>query len=225
RQHLKPTNKSWRVDETYVRVKGRWCYLYRAIDSRGATTHLNQAVDQVRRAESARLRAQSLSFAKNRSHRFSGCTTHPTSQSSSSISGSSQRSTSIEWCWKSNQRQKTSNPRSRGQVCCEIPRLAGARRSDSLALFTPPEARPDYPIDDREHAGRENQRGRRAVRVRSTASAGLPLLPQSADFADPEKSLPQRGRDHLSCRLRCILAHPVLRQSRWHPTSPRGRRS
>ena|SRR6516165_859437 len=37
RQHLKPTNKSWRVDETYVRVKGRWCYLYRAIDSAGAT--------------------------------------------------------------------------------------------------------------------------------------------------------------------------------------------
>src|ERR1022692_2655272 len=37
RQHLKSTNKSWRVDETYVRVKGRWCYLYRAIDSRGAT--------------------------------------------------------------------------------------------------------------------------------------------------------------------------------------------
>ena len=37
RQHLKPTNKSWRVDETYVRVKGRWCYLYRAIDSKGAT--------------------------------------------------------------------------------------------------------------------------------------------------------------------------------------------
>ncbi len=33
RRHLKPTNKSWRVDETYVRVKGRWCYLYRAIDS------------------------------------------------------------------------------------------------------------------------------------------------------------------------------------------------
>ena len=36
-RHLKPTNKSWRVDETYVRVKGRWCYLYRAIDSTGAT--------------------------------------------------------------------------------------------------------------------------------------------------------------------------------------------
>jgi len=37
RRCLKPTNKSWRVDETYVRVKGRWCYLYRAIDSTGAT--------------------------------------------------------------------------------------------------------------------------------------------------------------------------------------------
>lgn len=37
RPHLKPTNKSWRVDETYVRVKGRWFYLYRAIDSTGAT--------------------------------------------------------------------------------------------------------------------------------------------------------------------------------------------
>ena len=37
RLHLKPTNKSWRVDETYLKVKGRWCYLYRAIDSAGAT--------------------------------------------------------------------------------------------------------------------------------------------------------------------------------------------
>ena len=37
RRHLKPTNKSWRVDETYVRVQGCWCYLYRAIDSAGAT--------------------------------------------------------------------------------------------------------------------------------------------------------------------------------------------
>ena len=24
RRHLKPTNDSWRVDETYVRVKGKW---------------------------------------------------------------------------------------------------------------------------------------------------------------------------------------------------------
>ena len=37
RRHLKPTHKSRRVDETYVRVKGRGCYLYRAVDSTGAT--------------------------------------------------------------------------------------------------------------------------------------------------------------------------------------------
>ena len=37
RRHLKPTHKSWHVDETYVRVKGRGCYLYRAVDSTGAT--------------------------------------------------------------------------------------------------------------------------------------------------------------------------------------------
>src|SRR3954471_3047544 len=37
RPHLKPTNLSWRVDDTYIRVKGEWCYSYRAIDSRGAT--------------------------------------------------------------------------------------------------------------------------------------------------------------------------------------------
>lgn len=24
--------KSWYVDETYIKVKGKWCYLYRAID-------------------------------------------------------------------------------------------------------------------------------------------------------------------------------------------------
>jgi transposase-like protein len=34
---LKPTNDSWRVDETDVRVKGKWVYLYRALDSTGAT--------------------------------------------------------------------------------------------------------------------------------------------------------------------------------------------
>jgi transposase, IS6 family len=37
RPHLRPTNGSWRVDETYIRVKGRWTYLYRAVDSRGQT--------------------------------------------------------------------------------------------------------------------------------------------------------------------------------------------
>jgi transposase, IS6 family len=40
RRRLKPTNDSWRVDETYIRVRGKWCYLYRAVDSSGATIDL-----------------------------------------------------------------------------------------------------------------------------------------------------------------------------------------
>ena len=35
--HWEPTSKSRRVDEKYVRVKGRSFYLYRAIDSAGST--------------------------------------------------------------------------------------------------------------------------------------------------------------------------------------------
>ncbi|WP_033796736.1 IS6 family transposase, partial [Bacillus pseudomycoides] len=27
RRHLKQTNDSWRVDETYIKVKGQWMYL------------------------------------------------------------------------------------------------------------------------------------------------------------------------------------------------------
>jgi hypothetical protein len=37
RLRLRPTNDSWRVDETYIRVKGKWVCLYRAVDSSGAT--------------------------------------------------------------------------------------------------------------------------------------------------------------------------------------------
>lgn len=37
RPHLKQTNDSWRVDETYIKVKGDWKFLYQAIDSNGNT--------------------------------------------------------------------------------------------------------------------------------------------------------------------------------------------
>ena len=37
RPHLKPTNKSYRIDETYIKVKGEDKYLYRAVDSVGQT--------------------------------------------------------------------------------------------------------------------------------------------------------------------------------------------
>ena len=52
RRYLKPTNKSWRVDETYLRVKGCWCYLYRAIDSAGAT--IDFRLSALRDAEAAK---------------------------------------------------------------------------------------------------------------------------------------------------------------------------
>jgi len=37
RPHLKPTSKSYRIDETYIKVKGQDKYLYRALDSTGQT--------------------------------------------------------------------------------------------------------------------------------------------------------------------------------------------
>ena len=37
RPYLRPTNDSWRVDETYIEVKGKPKYLYRAVDSNGNT--------------------------------------------------------------------------------------------------------------------------------------------------------------------------------------------
>ncbi len=33
--HLSLTNDSWRLDETYILVKGAWKYFYRAVDSEG----------------------------------------------------------------------------------------------------------------------------------------------------------------------------------------------
>ena len=37
RIHLKSTHKSYRVDETYIRIKGQDRFLYRAMDSTGQT--------------------------------------------------------------------------------------------------------------------------------------------------------------------------------------------
>jgi transposase-like protein len=37
RQRKRLVGKSWRVDETYIKVAGRWQYLYRAVDREGHT--------------------------------------------------------------------------------------------------------------------------------------------------------------------------------------------
>jgi transposase-like protein len=36
-QYSRPVGRSWRCDETYIKVKGRWTYLYRAVDKLGRT--------------------------------------------------------------------------------------------------------------------------------------------------------------------------------------------
>lgn len=37
RKRKKPTGRSWRMDETYIKLNGKWVYLYRAVDSCGNT--------------------------------------------------------------------------------------------------------------------------------------------------------------------------------------------
>src|ERR1700729_2526297 len=36
-RYARPVGNSWRVDETYIKVKGQWVYLYRAVDKAGRT--------------------------------------------------------------------------------------------------------------------------------------------------------------------------------------------
>lgn len=61
KKHKKPVVGSWRCDETYLRLKGKWLYLYRAVDKRGKTVEflLSQKRD--------RAAAQSF-FAKSLNH-------------------------------------------------------------------------------------------------------------------------------------------------------------
>ena len=37
RKRKKPVGSSWRMDETYIKINGKWVYLYRAVDSCGNT--------------------------------------------------------------------------------------------------------------------------------------------------------------------------------------------
>src|SRR5450432_3708080 len=53
RPSLKTVTDSWRVDETYVKIKGVWMYLYRAVDSQGNT--LDFHLSAIRDAEAAKM--------------------------------------------------------------------------------------------------------------------------------------------------------------------------
>jgi hypothetical protein len=37
KKYARPVGSSWRVDETYIKVKGKWHYPYRAVDKQGQT--------------------------------------------------------------------------------------------------------------------------------------------------------------------------------------------
>jgi putative transposase len=51
-RHKRSVGKSWSIDETYIKVKGQWNYLYRAMDKDGNT------VDFLLRARRDRLAAR-----------------------------------------------------------------------------------------------------------------------------------------------------------------------
>jgi transposase-like protein len=37
RRFAEAVGRSWRIDETYIKIRGEWCYLYRAVDRAGRT--------------------------------------------------------------------------------------------------------------------------------------------------------------------------------------------
>ena len=62
-QWRRPRSTSWRVDETYVKVGGKWAYLYRAIDKHGDT--IDFYLSPTRSTQAAkRLLAKSLTGLK-----------------------------------------------------------------------------------------------------------------------------------------------------------------
>ena len=68
RPHLRPTNDSYRVDETYIKVKGAWKYLYRAVDSTGQTIDFMLSAKRDARA-AKRFFRKMLKAAKHQSPR------------------------------------------------------------------------------------------------------------------------------------------------------------
>ena len=56
RRRQQPVGTSWRMDETYVRVKGQWKYLYRAVDKEGRTIDFLLTPNRDRDAAEAFLR-------------------------------------------------------------------------------------------------------------------------------------------------------------------------
>ena len=79
RGELKPTAGSWRVDETYVCVAGRWTYLYRAVDSTGATIdfYLSEQRDAVAAKQFFRKALAAIHHARPRVINVDGNPSYP----------------------------------------------------------------------------------------------------------------------------------------------------
>ena len=65
RKRKKPVGSSWRRDETYVKVRGKWKYLYRAVDKAGDTVDF---LLTAKRDAAAAFRFLSKAIAGNGTH-------------------------------------------------------------------------------------------------------------------------------------------------------------
>jgi putative transposase len=50
RKHKRPIGSSWRMDETYIKVKGVWKYFYCAVDKQGKTVDFLLIAKRYRRS-------------------------------------------------------------------------------------------------------------------------------------------------------------------------------
>ena len=78
----RPTAVSWRMDERYIKVKGKWIYYYRAVDKIGANLAGLQCVNVILKFTNSRhtikiLQVKYLNNIKEHDHRFIERITRP----------------------------------------------------------------------------------------------------------------------------------------------------
>jgi transposase-like protein len=65
-RYARPVGGSWRCDETYIKVKGSWMYLYRAVDKAGKTVDFYLSRQRDVAAAKAFLKARTLRLERNK---------------------------------------------------------------------------------------------------------------------------------------------------------------
>ena len=70
-QWRRPQSRSWRVDETYIKVRGKWAYLYRAVDKLGNTIDFYLSATRNTKAASGVPRPGTFARVRSRNHRLS----------------------------------------------------------------------------------------------------------------------------------------------------------